>query len=219
MMKNSELFDLRRTLAAPYLSRFTYPWEAIAGLSPFLSYLGKTLARRDFCEIAPDIYVHRTARIAPSAKIEAPAVIGADTEIRHGAYLRGAVLVGEHCVIGNSTEVKNAILFDRVQVPHFNYVGDSILGYRAHFGAGVITANVRLDHGEVVIHAKEAHATGRMKCGAMVGDFTEVGCNSVLCPGAVIGRNTQIYPLSVVRGVIPENSIWKAEGAVQARGV
>ena len=219
MMKISELFDLRRTLALPYLTRFTYPWEALGGLSPFLLYLGKTLSPQDFCEISPDIYVHRTAQIAPSAKIEAPAIIGANTEIRHGAYLRGAVLIGEHCVVGNSTEVKNSILFDRVQVPHFNYVGDSILGYRAHFGAGVITANVRLDHGEVIIHSCEAHATGRMKCGAMIGDFVEVGCNSVLCPGTVIGKNTQIYPLSVVRGVIPENSILKAEGTVQLRGV
>ena len=140
------------------------------------------------------------------------------TEIRHGAYLRGAVLAGEGCVIGNSTEVKNAILFDRVQVPHFNYVGDSILGYRAHFGAGVITANVRLDHGTVTIRGEEDFDTGRGKCGAMVGDFAEIGSGCVLCPGAVVGRNVHAYPLSLVRGSIEMNSIVKRDGAVFLRG-
>lgn len=217
-MKNSELFDLRRTLAAPYLLRFTYPWEALAGLSSFISYLGKTLPAEEYREIAPEIYLHRTARVAKTALIEPPAIIGAMSEIRHGAYLRGAVLVGEGCVIGNSTEVKNAILFDRVQVPHFNYVGDSILGYRAHFGAGVITANVRLDHGAVTIRGKEAFATGRGKCGAMVGDFAEIGSGSVLCPGTIIGRNVHVYPLTLARGVIAANSIVKRDGAVLRRG-
>ncbi len=217
-MKNSELFDLRRTLAAPYLSRFTYPWEALAGLSAFISYLGKTLPNREYTEVAPDVYIHHTARVAKTALIEPPAIIGAMTEIRHGAYLRGAVLVGEHCVIGNSTEVKNAILFDRVQVPHFNYVGDSILGHRAHFGAGVITANVRLDHGAVTIHGDRPYATGRGKCGAMVGDFAEIGSGSVLCPGAIVGRSAKIYPLSTVRGAVPENAIWKNDGNILHKG-
>ena len=217
-MKNSELFDLRHTLAAPYLLRFTYPWEALAGLSSFISYLGKTLSPEEYREVSPDVYLHRTARVAKTALIEPPAIIGAMTEIRHGAYLRGAVLAGEGCVIGNSTEVKNAILFDRVQVPHFNYVGDSILGYRAHFGAGVITANVRLDHSTVTIRGEEDFDTGRGKCGAMVGDFAEIGSGCVLCPGAVVGRNVHAYPLSLVRGSIEMNSIVKRDGAVFLRG-
>lgn len=217
-MKNSELFDLRRTLAAPYLSRFTYPWEALTGLSAFISYMGKTLSEREYTEVTPDVYIHRTARVAKTALIEPPAIIGAMTELRHGAYLRGAVLAGEHCVIGNSTEVKNAILFDRVQVPHFNYVGDSILGHRAHFGAGVITANVRLDHGAVTIHGDKTYATGRGKCGAMVGDFAEIGSGSVLCPGAIVGRSAMIYPLSTVRGAVPENAIWKNDGNILHKG-
>ncbi len=218
MMNFSELFDRNHSLAASYLSSFPYPWEALATLGDKITEFGKTLSPAEYDEVTPCVWVHKCAIIAPSAEILAPAIIGAKTEVRHGAFIRGAVLVGEGCVIGNSTEVKNSILFDCVQVPHFNYVGDSILGYRAHFGAGVITANVRLDHGEVVVHGEAPIATSRKKCGAMIGDRAEIGCNSVLCPGAVIGRGTMIYPLSVVRGVVGENCIMRAGDILTLKG-
>ena len=159
--------------------------------------------------------VHRTAKVAPTAFLGAPCIIGAETEVRHCAFIRGAALVGEHCVVGNSVELKNVILFDNVQTPHYNYVGDSILGYKSHMGAGSITSNVKQDQRPVVVHTPEGNMeTGLKKFGAMLGDFVEVGCNSVLNPGTVIGRHSNIYPLSSVRGVVPENHIWKTGGVV-----
>ena len=209
MYKIPELYDLQHTLAADYLSKFTYPWEALKGIKELILQLGETLNKDDFLEIAPTVWVHKTAKVAPTAYLGAPCIIGAGTEVRHCAFVRGSALVGENCVVGNSTELKNVILFDNVQVPHYNYVGDSILGYKAHMGAGSITSNVKSDKSLVVIHSDPPIPTGIKKVGAMLGDNVEVGCNSVLNPGTVIGRNSNVYPTSCVRGVIPANSIYK----------
>ena len=207
------LYDLSHTLASGYLQGFTYPWEALKGIKDYILALGPTLGK-EYTEISPQVWVHHTASIAPTAYLGAPCIIGANTEVRHCAFIRGSALVGENCVVGNSVELKNVILFDNVQVPHYNYVGDSILGYKAHMGAGSITSNVKSDKSLVVIHAETEIATGIKKVGAMLGDCVEVGCNSVLNPGTVIGRNTNVYPLSCVRGVVPENSIYKSSGII-----
>ena len=217
-LKISALLDLEHTLAKEYLSGFVFPWEALDGIKAMILALGETLPEEEYTQIAPQVWVHKTAEVAPTAYLGAPCIIGAETEVRHCAFIRGSALVGSKCVVGNSVELKNVILFDRVQVPHFNYVGDSVLGHRAHFGAGVITANVRLDHGAVTIHGDKPYATGRGKCGAMVGDFAEIGSGSVLCPGAIVGRSAMIYPLSTVRGVVPENAIWKNDGNILRKG-
>lgn len=218
MYQITELFDLSRSVAGEYLSGFTYPWEALGGLKAFIRELGKTLNKAEYREIAPEIWMHNSAKIAPSACLNAPCIIGANTEIRHCAFIRGSVLVGENCVVGNSTEIKNAILFDNVQVPHYNYVGDSILGYKAHMGAGSITSNVKSDKTPVCVRCdSERMETGLKKVGAMLGDFVEVGCNSVLNPGTVIGRNSIVYPLSCVRGTVKENSIYKTGGVRVSR--
>ena len=209
-----DLYDLDHTLAKPYLEQFTYPWEALAGIKAFLIALGETLGE-DYLQVQPQVWVHRTAVVAPTAYLGAPCIIGANTEVRHCAFIRGAALVGEGCVVGNSVELKNVILFDRVQVPHYNYVGDSILGYRAHMGAGSLTSNVKSDKTLVVVKsAEERVETGLKKFGAMCGDYVEVGCNSVLNPGTIIGRNSNIYPLSCVRGVVPEGYIYKTGGVI-----
>lgn len=209
----SHLYDLSHTRGSAYLEQFTYPWEALKGIRDFIVALGPSLGP-DFIQREPQVWVHRTAVIAPTACLGAPCIIGAETEVRHGAFIRGSALVGDHCVVGNSVELKNVILFDNVQVPHYNYVGDSILGYRAHMGAGSITSNVKSDKTLVVIHTRPQIPTGLKKVGAMLGDYVEVGCNSVLNPGTVIGRNSNVYPLSCVRGVIPENSICKTGGVI-----
>jgi UDP-N-acetylglucosamine diphosphorylase / glucose-1-phosphate thymidylyltransferase / UDP-N-acetylgalactosamine diphosphorylase / glucosamine-1-phosphate N-acetyltransferase / galactosamine-1-phosphate N-acetyltransferase len=215
MLTIQELYDLKHTLAGAYLSQFTYPWEALSGIKQMIIDLGKTLDPADYSEVSPQVWVHRTANVAPTAFLGAPCIIGAETEVRHCAFIRGAALVGEHCVVGNSVELKNVILFDNVQTPHYNYVGDSILGYKSHMGAGSITSNVKSDKTLVVVHnGDEQAATGLKKMGAMLGDCVEVGCNSVLNPGTVIGRNSNIYPLSCVRGLVPANSIWKTGGVV-----
>ena len=214
MMKTLELYDLSHSLAGEYLAQFEYPWQALAGIKNLILTLGKTLGE-EYTEVSPEVWVHSTAKVAPTAYIGAPCIIGANTEVRHCAYIRGSALVGENCVVGNSVELKNVILFDNVQVPHYNYVGDSILGYRSHMGAGSVTSNVKSDKTLVVIkRADEQIPTGIKKVGAMLGDFVEVGCNSVLNPGTVIGRNSNVYPTSCVRGVIPANSIWKNNGTV-----
>ena len=214
MMKTLELYDLSHSLAGEYLAQFEYPWQALAGIKNLILTLGKTLGE-EYTEVSPEVWVHSTAKVAPTACIGAPCIIGANTEVRHCAYIRGSALVGENCVVGNSVELKNVILFDNVQVPHYNYVGDSILGYRSHMGAGSVTSNVKSDKTLVVIkRADEQIPTGIKKVGAMLGDFVEVGCNSVLNPGTVIGRNSNVYPTSCVRGVIPANSIWKNNGTV-----
>ena len=216
MLTITDLFDLDHTLAKDYLAQFTYPWEALAGIKDFILTLGPTL--EDYDEVSPQVWVHKTAAVAPSAYLGGPCIIGPETEVRHCAFIRGSALVGANCVVGNSVELKNVILFDNVQTPHYNYVGDSILGYKSHMGAGSITSNVKSDKTHVVVtDGAERLDTGRKKVGAMLGDFVEVGCNSVLNPGAVIGRHTRIYPLSSVRGTVPENSIYKRSGDIAAQ--
>ncbi len=214
MYKVKDLYDLSHTMAGSYLAGFTYPWEALKGIKDTVISLGQTLDPAEYTEIMPQVWVHKTAKIAPTAYLGAPCIIGAATEVRHCAFVRGSALVGENCVVGNSVELKNVILFDSVQVPHYNYVGDSILGYKAHMGAGSVTSNVKSDKTLVVVRIGEGIPTGLKKFGAMVGDFVEVGCNSVLNPGTVIGKHSNVYPLSSVRGVIPENSIYKAAGNI-----
>ena len=217
MITITDLYDLQHTAAADYLSRFTYPWEALKGIKDLILQLGENLNKEEFTEIAPQVWVHNTAKVAPTAYLGAPCIIGAGTEVRHCAFVRGSALVGENCVVGNSVELKNVILFDNVQTPHYNYVGDSILGYKSHMGAGSITSNVKSDKTLVVIHGEKPIETNQKKVGAMLGDFVEVGCNSVLNPGTVIGRNASVYPLSCVRGVVPANSIHKNSGEVIAK--
>ena len=209
----SELYDLEHTLAKEYLAGFQYPWEALKGIKDLILALGEQLPE-EYEEISPQVWVHRTATVAPTAYLGSPCIIGANTEVRHCAFIRGSALVGENCVMGNSVELKNVILFDNVQVPHYNYVGDSILGYKSHMGAGSLTSNVKSDKSLVVIHGENDIPTGLKKVGAMLGDFVEVGCNSVLNPGTIIGRNSNVYPLSCVRGVLPANSIWKTGGVI-----
>ncbi len=213
-MQTQSLFDLSRSMAGPYLQQFEYPWQALPGIKDLILALGPELGE-EYMEREPQVWVHKTAKIAPTAYLGAPCIIGADTEVRHCAFIRGSALVGENCVVGNSVELKNVILFDNVQVPHYNYVGDSILGYKAHMGAGSLTSNVKSDKTLVAVKNGETRIeTGLKKFGAMVGDFVEVGCNSVLNPGTVVGRNTNIYPTSCVRGVVPENCIWKTGGVI-----
>ena len=214
MYKTCELYDLSHSLAGTYLSGFDYPWQALKGIQDLILSLGSALGE-DYTEVSPTVWVHKTANIAPTAYLGAPCIIGAGTEVRHCAFIRGSALVGENCVVGNSVELKNAILFDNVQVPHFNYVGDSILGYKSHMGAGSVTSNVKSDSSLVTVKDGEIRIeTGLKKFGAMLGDHVEVGCNSVLNPGTVVGRHSNIYPTSCVRGVVPENSIWKTGGVV-----
>lgn len=211
------LYDLSHTMADSYLAQYKYPWEALPGIKEMILALGKTLGA-DYEEIAENIWVHNTAKIAPTAYLGAPCIVGANTEVRHCAFIRGSALIGEGCVVGNSTELKNVILFDGVQVPHFNYVGDSILGHMSHMGAGAVTSNIKSDQSPVVLRCgPETLPTGLIKVGAMVGDFVEVGCNSVLNPGTVIGRHSNVYPTSCVRGTIPERCIWKNDGTVVSK--
>ncbi|MBE5767997.1 MAG: UDP-N-acetylglucosamine pyrophosphorylase [Clostridiales bacterium] len=218
MITIRELYDLSHTRASDYLSAFTYPWEALKGIKELILSLGENLPEDEFDQPAPGVWVHRTAVVAPTAYLGAPCIIGAKTEVRHGAFIRGSALVGDGCVVGNSVELKNVILFDSVQVPHYNYVGDSILGYKSHMGAGSLTSNVKSDKTLVVVHNGAEHIpTGLKKFGAMLGNFVEVGCNSVLNPGTVIGCNSNVYPLSCVRGVVPENSIYKTGGVIVAK--
>ena len=214
MLEIKDLFDLRYSRAADYLRQFDRPWQALEGIESLIRELGRGLGE-DFLEISPQVWVHRTATVAPTAYLGAPCIIGAGTEVRHCAFIRGSALVGEGCVVGNSVELKNVILFDHVQVCHFNYVGDSILGYRAHMGAGSVTSNVRADQGDVAIKNGESRiSTGLWKCGAFIGDYAEVGCNAVLNPGTVLGRRSQVYPTSCVRGTLPEGHIWKNDGTL-----
>lgn len=214
MLKTTDLFDLRRTAAGAYLEKFADPWQALPGIRDWILALGCRLGD-GFIQIQPSVWVHKTAEIAPTAFLAAPCIIGADTEVRHCAFIRGSVLVGERCVVGNSVELKNTILFDDVQVPHLSYVGDSILGWKAHLGAGSITSNVKSDRTPVTVkYGEETIETGLKKCGAMVGDHVEVGCGSVLNPGSVAGRYATIYPNSCVRGLVPERSIWKTGGLI-----
>ena len=220
-MKQAEtktLFDLTHTIAGVYLAQFQYPWQALDGIKELILALGAELPQAEYDQPQPGGWVHKTAAVMPTAFLGAPCIIGAETEVRHGAFIRGSALVGRGCVVGNSVELKNVILFDGVQVPHYNYVGDSILGYKSHMGAGSITSNVKADRMPVVVRdGGERLETGRKKFGAMLGDFVEVGCNSVLNPGTIVGRGSSIYPVSCVRGVIPAGSIFKTGGVVVRR--
>ena len=217
MLQTKDLFDFSHSIAGPYLMGFEYPWQALAGIKQLIPDLGKQLGS-DFTEVSPNVWVHNTAVVAPTAFLGAPCIIGAGTEVRHCAFIRGSALVGENCVVGNSVELKNVILFDNVQVPHYKYVGDSILGYKSHMGAGSLTSNVKSDKTLVVVKAPNGQIpTGLKKFGAMLGDFVEVGCNSVLNPGTVIGPHSNIYPTSCVRGVVPPDSIWKTGGVIVAK--
>ena len=216
MLTIKDLFDLDHTIAKDYLAQFTYPWEALAGIKDFILSVGPTL--EDYDEVSPQVWVHKTATVAPTAYLGGPCIIGPETEVRHCAFIRGSALVGAGCVVGNSVELKNVILFDGVQTPHYNYVGDSILGYKSHMGAGSITSNVKSDKTHVVVtDGVERIDTGRKKVGAMLGDGVEVGCNSVLNPGSVIGRGSRVYPLSSVRGTVPAASIYKRSGDIAAQ--
>ena len=217
MLKICDLYDLSHTMAKDYLESFTYPWEALKGIKDMILALGEKLDG-EFDQVQPQVWVHKTAKVAPTAFLGAPCIIGAGTEVRHCAFIRGSALVGENCVVGNSVELKNVILFDNVQTPHYNYVGDSILGYKAHMGAGSITSNVKSDKTLVVVkNGDERIETGRKKFGAILGDHVEVGCNSVLNPGAILGRGTSVYPTSCVRGAIPAGSIFKKTGDIVTR--
>ena len=201
--------------AYPYLARLTYPWEILPVISDLIKEIGRGLSLEEYDRVEEEVWIAKSAKVAPTASISGPCIIGHNAEVRHCAFIRGAALIGAGSVVGNSTELKNCILFDGVQVPHYNYVGDSVLGYKAHLGAGAITSNVKSDKTNVVIRIGEERVeTGRRKLGAMLGDFVEVGCGSVLNPGTVIGSHTNIYPLSSVRGYIPENCILKSNGCI-----
>lgn len=212
------LYDLTHTAAAPLLEKLDYPWEALPKIGEFILELGKTLPAEEYDRRGDNVWIAKSAKVFDSAYIAGPTIIGPDTEVRQCAFIRGNALVGAGCVVGNSTELKNVILFDRVQVPHYNYVGDSILGFQSHMGAGSITSNVKSDKTLVTVHAaEECIETGLKKFGAMLGDNVEVGCNSVLNPGTVIGRETNVYPLSMVRGFIPAGSIYKRPGEIEQK--
>ena len=213
--KIKNLYNLEETIAKPLLENLTYPWEALPKINDFIIELGNSLDTEIYEQKGENIWIAKSATVAPTAYIKGPAIIGENAEIRHCAFIRGKAIVGNHAVVGNSTELKNVILFNNVQVPHYNYVGDSILGYKSHMGAGSITSNVKSDKKLVIVkNGEKTIETGLKKFGAMIGDNVEVGCGSILNPGSVIGKNTNIYPLSSVRGVVPENSIYKNQNEI-----
>ena len=205
----SELLDLTKTIAVALFDGKTYPWEALGEISDFIEKLGSTLPADEFDNPEPGVWIAKDAKVFPSAYIGAPCIIDHEAEVRHCAFIRGSAIVGKKAVVGNSAELKNVVLFDNVQVPHYNYVGDSILGYKAHMGAGSITSNVKMDRTLVKVFGDEVLESGRKKFGAILGDHVEVGCNSVLNPGTVVGAGALVYPLSSVRGVVPSNSVYK----------
>ena len=218
MYEIKELLDLDKTIAAKLFEGKTYPWEALDGIKSFILELGETLSADEYDHPEEGVWIAKDAKIFPSAYIGAPCIIDHGAEVRHCAFIRGSAIVGKNAVVGNSTELKNVVLFDNVQVPHYNYVGDSILGYKAHMGAGSITSNVKSDKTLVTVHIPDAPIeTGRKKFGSILGDNVEVGCNSVLNPGTVVGRCSNIYPVSCVRGVVPANSIYKAKDNIVAK--
>ncbi len=212
-MKTTELFDLTGTIAAPLLEKTEYPWEALKGIKDFILTLGPTLGE-DFEQVGEDVWIAKDAKVAPSASITGPCIIDRGAEIRHCAFIRGSAIVGKGATVGNSTELKNCILFDKAQAPHYNYVGDTILGIRSHLGAGAITSNLKSDGSNIVIKDEVPMETGLRKIGALVGDYTEVGCGSILNPGSVIGKHCQLYPLSMFRGTLEANHIYKKQGEV-----
>lgn len=215
-LKNKQLFsDLSQTMASVLFEENEYPWEILPLIHDFILEVGILLPEKEYKKVGDNVWISKLAKVAPTASINGPCIIGANTEVRPGAFVRGNALVGENCVVGNSTELKNVILFNNVQVPHYNYVGDSILGYKAHMGAGSITSNVKADKKQVTIKFGEEKIETRLrKMGAILGDGVDVGCNSVLNPGSVIGKHTNLYPLSMVRGYVPENSIYKKQGEI-----
>ena len=210
-----DLYNLNETIAAELFDGLTYPWEALPRIGEFIRRLGATLSEEEYERVDQDVWIARSAKVFPSAYIHGPVIVRKGAEVRHCAFIRGNALIGEGAVVGNSTELKNVVLFNQVQVPHYNYVGDSILGYKAHMGAGSITSNVKSDKKLVLVHTPEGDIeTGIKKFGAMIGDNVEVGCGSVLNPGTIVGRGSSIYPLSSVRGVVPEKSIYKKQGEI-----
>ncbi|SES96249.1 transferase hexapeptide (six repeat-containing protein) [[Clostridium] aminophilum] len=216
--KITELYDLTHTMAKDYLMQFTYPWEALAGLSDFITELGKSLNPEEYELRGENVWVHKTAVVFDSAYLHGPVIVGPKAQVRQCAFIRESALIGEGAVVGNSTELKNVILFDAVETPHYNYVGDSILGYHAHMGAGSITSNVKADKKHVQIHTEEGDIdTGRKKVGAMLGDRVEIGCGTVLNPGAVVGRDSNVYPLTSLRGCVDRNSICKRDGEISPK--
>ncbi len=217
MYKIAEMFDLEHTIAAELFSGKTYAWEVLPEIKAFILKLGPTLPESEFDHPAEDVWIAKDAKVFPSAHIGGPCIIDHEAEVRHCAFIRGSAIVGKGCVVGNSVELKNVVLFDKVQTPHYNYVGDSVLGYKAHMGAGSITSNVKSDKTLVVVKGDVNIETGLKKFGAILGDNVEVGCNSVLNPGSVIGRRASIYPTSSVRGVVPEDSIYKAKDNIVKR--
>ena len=218
MLSVTDLFDLSHSIAGNWLRGFAYPWEALAGIGELILTLGAALPASEYDRVGDDVWIAKSAKVFPSAFIGGPCIIGPETEVRHCAFIRGSALVGAGCVVGNSTELKNVILFDRVQVPHYNYVGDSILGYKAHMGAGSITSNVKSDKLPVVVRdGSEKMETRRKKVGAMIGDEAEIGCNAVMNPGSVIGRNAIVYPTTCVRGTVPAGFILRVDGSLAQR--
>lgn len=215
MLRTEDLFDLTHTSAAKYLSGFKYPWQALKGIKEYVISLCNTLDKNEYYRYSENVFIHKSAVVSDSANINGPCIIGAESEIRHCAFIRGSALIEKNCVIGNSVELKNVIVSDCVQIPHFNYAGDSIFGYKSHMGAGAITSNVKSDKTLIIVrNESERIETGLRKFGAMVGDYSEIGCNTVLNPGTVIGRNSTVYPLSSVRGTVPPHSIYKSEGFI-----
>lgn len=217
-LKIENLFDLNETIASDIFDGITYPWEVLSKIGDFILELGATLSEEDYIKQGNDVWIAKSAKVAPTASINGPVIIGKNAEIRHCAFIRGKAIVGEGAVVGNSTELKNVVLFNKVQVPHYNYVGDSILGYKAHMGAGSITSNIKSDRSPVTIKMDcEKIETGLIKMGAILGDQVEVGCNSVLNPGTIVGKDTNIYPLSMVRGFVPENCIFKRQSEIAVK--
>lgn len=214
-MKISNMYTLEETMAKPYLEKLVYPWEVLPQIGEIIMELGKSLSKDEYDQVGENVWISKTAKIFPNNYIAGPTIIGHGTEVRPGAFVRGNALVGENCVVGNSTELKNVILFNKVQVPHYNYVGDSVLGYLSHMGAGALTSNVKQDKTLVSVYVDgEKIETGMKKFGAMLGDNVEVGCSTVLNPGTVVGKNSRVYPLSMVRGFVPQNSIHKKQGDI-----
>ncbi len=215
IIRSQDLWDLGKSLAGPYLASFDKPWDALAGIGELIRNLGASLSEEEYDCLGEDVWVAKSASVMPSAYIKGPAIIGPKSELRHGAFIRGNALVGANCVVGNSTELKNVILFDHVEVPHFNYIGDSILGTYAHLGAGAITSNVKGDRKPVVIRTPDGSiGTGLRKMGALIGDHVEIGCQTVLNPGTIVGRGSRVYPLTLLRGTIPPDSLVKQDGSI-----
>ncbi len=209
------MYDLKETIAKELFEEKTYPWEVLPLIHDYILQLGSTLNKEEYTQVRENVWIAKTAMVAPTAAIQGPCIIGKYAEIRHCAFIRGNAIVGEGATVGNSTELKNVILFNKVEVPHYNYVGDSVLGYKAHMGAGSITSNVKADRKNVVVHGDDFELeTGMRKFGAMLGDWVEIGCNSVLNPGTIVGKHSNVYPLSSVRGVVPANSIYKNKNEV-----